>query len=125
MNATAQHPHILIVDDNEDATEVLALLIETDGFTAATACSLAEARAEVTRQRPALILLDLNLPDGSGMRLLAQLKADPATAAIHVVILSGMMEDHFKREAQALGALSFLVKPIGHEELTRVLDLAR
>ena len=104
---------------------MLALLIEMDGFTAATARTLAEAREQVARRRPALILLDLNLPDGSGMRWLAQIKADPATAAIHVVILSGMMEDRFKREAQALGALAFLIKPVGHEELTRVLNLAR
>lgn len=125
MNASAEFPHVLVVDDNLDAAEVLALLIETEGFTASTACTLAEARREIASRRPAVVLLDLNLPDGHGLSLLAELKAAPQTAGISVVVLSGMLDSQVKDEADRLGALAFLVKPFDHDQLSRLLHLAQ
>lgn len=125
MNADADLPHALVVDDNLDASEVLALLIEVENFSAATARSLALAREEIARQPPHLIFLDLNLPDGSGMNLLADMKADPRTADIQVVMLSGMLDPRLKEQARLLGASAFFTKPLAHEQLTAVLDAAR
>lgn len=125
MNAAAEFPHVLVVDDNQDAAEVLALLIEMEGFTVATAGTLAQGREQIARQRPDMILLDLNLPDGSGMNLLEEIKSDQATATINVVVLSGMVEARIKERAQLLGASAVLVKPLTHEQLTSVLCLAR
>ncbi|MGM9479595.1 response regulator [Roseateles sp. NT4] len=119
--AADELPHILIVDDNVDATEVLALLIEIEGFSVSTARTLAEGREQIVRQRPRLIFLDLNLPDGNGMSLLADVKADQMTAAISVVMLSGMMDDKIREEAHLLGADAFLVKPLEHDQMTALL----
>ncbi len=124
MTPSSELPHVLVIDDNQDATEVLAMLIEIEGWTVATARTLAQGRAQVDRRRPDLVLLDLNLPDGSGMKLLSELKADPATAAIPVVILSGMLDIRVKEETQHLGAADFLAKPFAQERLSRVLQLA-
>jgi len=122
MSAAADPlPHILIVDDNVDAAEVLALLIEMEGFSVSTARTLAEGREQIVRQRPRLIFLDLNLPDGNGMSLLADVKADQMTAAIQVVVLSGRMEDEVREEAHLLGAQAFLVKPLEHDRMTALL----
>lgn len=125
MNAAAEFPHVLVVDDNVDAAEVLALLIETEGFTASTARTLAAAREEMGRRHPDIVLLDLNLPDGHGMSLLADIKADPHKAGIHVIVLSGMLEESVRQEAQLLGAAAFLLKPFEHDQLTRVLGLVQ
>ena len=125
MNADFELPHVLVVDDNLDATEVLALLIEVENFTAATARTLALAREEIARRPPRLIFLDLNLPDGSGMNLLADVKADQHTAGIQVVMLSGMLDPRLKEQAHLLGASAFFTKPLAHEQLTAVLDTVR
>lgn len=125
MNSVPDLPHVLVIDDNLDATEVLALLIEVEGFSTATARTLAEGHAQLARQRPDLVILDLKLPDGSGLDLLAALKADPATASVQVVLLSGLINDQVREEAQRLGAAAFLSKPLEHEQLVAILDSVR
>jgi DNA-binding response OmpR family regulator len=124
MNAVVP-PHVLIVDDNVDAAEALALLIEIDGFTAATARTLKEAREQLLAQKPRVILLDVNLPDGNGLSLLSEVKSDLQTAHIAVVMLSGMADDALTNEAHLLGATAFLVKPLVHDRLVALLEAAR
>jgi two-component system response regulator AtoC len=125
MSIGSELPHVLVVEDNLDAAEVLALLIETEGFTADTARTLAEGREQIARRRPRIVFLDLNLPDGNGMDLLADVKADPSAAAIEVVMLSGMIDDKLKEQARLLGASDFVVKPLGHDQLTALLNRVR
>lgn len=125
MNVSSDPPHVLIVDDNLDASEVLAMLVEAEGFTAATARTLGEAREQIVAQRPRIVLLDVNLPDGNGLSLLAEIKDDQQTAGIGVVILSGMADDRLKQEAHLLGAAAVIAKPLDHEQLTALLDAAR
>jgi CheY-like chemotaxis protein len=125
MTAHAHLPHILIVDDNLDAAEVLAILVEGEGFTVATARSVVEARERIAAQRPGLILLDMTLPDGHGMDLLAEVKNNRVTAGIEVVIVSGMADERLREEARVLGASAFLVKPLDSARLMDVLDGAR
>lgn len=122
MNPASEFPHVLVVDDNVDAAEVLALLIETEGFTTSTARTLAAAREQMAAARPDIVLLDLNLPDGSGMSLLADIKADQHTAGVQVVVLSGMLDDKVREQAHLLGAAAFLLKPFEHDQLSRVLQ---
>ena len=125
MNADFDLPHVLVVDDNLDASEVLALLIEVENFSVATASTLALAREAIARRPPRLIFLDLNLPDGSGMNLLADVKANPCTAGIQVVMLSGMQDPLLKEQARLFGAWAFFTKPLAHEQLMAALDAAR
>lgn len=125
MTTSPETPLVLVVDDNHDAAEVLALLIETEGYRAGTACSLKAARERIVAERPDIVLLDLHLPDGSGMDLLTALKADPYTRAIGVVVLSGLLDDRVASQALALGAAAFLLKPFEHGQLSQALRLAR
>lgn len=125
MNVESDFPHVLIVDDNLDATEVLAILVEAEGFTAATARTVQEAREQIAAQRPRLVFLDVNLPDGNGLHLLAEVKGDLQTAGIVVVMLSGMQDVRLKEEAHLLGASAFFVKPLNQEQLTSALDAVR
>lgn len=122
MNTAVEIPLVLIVDDNQDASEVLALLIETRGFATATARTLAQARECLASRLPRLVLLDLNLPDGEGLRLLADAKADPRTAGVRVAILSGMIDDKTRAAAHQLGVVDYFVKPLVYEQLTVLLD---
>lgn len=125
MNADSDTPQVLVVDDNLDAAEVLALLIEVEGFATATARTLAQAREQIADQPPRLILLDVNLPDGNGLSLLADVKAEQRTADIEVVMLSGMMDARLQEEAHLLGASAFVTKPLAHEQLAALLAALR
>ena len=59
--------HALIVEDDADSAQMMAALVTTEGFSAATARSLHDARRQMALQQPDLVLLDLQLPDGNGM----------------------------------------------------------
>jgi CheY-like chemotaxis protein len=125
MKSADEFPHVLVVDDNADAAEVLALLIESDGFTVTTVQSLAEAREQIVRRAPDIVLLDLHLPDGPGLSLLAEIKASQRTAPIQVIVVSGMLEPSVREEAHLLGTTAFLVKPFEHDQLSRALQAAQ
>lgn len=114
-------PHVLVVDDNFDSAETLAILIEMEGFTAATAPSLRAAREELLRKTPRLVFLDLTLPDGSGLDLLTQTADMPDT---EVVVLSGSSDPLAAAEAVRRGAAAWLVKPADMQSLQVILDRA-
>jgi CheY-like chemotaxis protein len=76
----------------------------------------------VSRLHPDLVLLDLTLPDMSGEQVLAQLRADPATSAIPVIVVSGETDPSVHLRLLAQGASSCLTKPYEIEDLLRLVD---
>ena len=74
-------PRALIVDDDRSFQHGLAEVVEREGFKALTAGDLAEARAELAQGLPDAVLIDLNLPDGSGMELLDEFVWEPGLPA--------------------------------------------
>jgi CheY-like chemotaxis protein len=71
---------------------------------------------------PDLVLLDLHLPDISGERVLAQLRADPVTRGIPVVVITGNVDPALQRRVLAQGAQGCLVKPFEIHDLLRMVD---
>ena len=78
---------VLIVDDDQMNRELLGTVLKRAGYLAAHASSGAQALREVPEQHPDLILLDVNLGEMSGFDVCAQLKSQPATRAIPIIIL--------------------------------------
>ncbi len=72
------------------------------------------------RSQPALVLLDLKLPKVSGLEVLQRLKADEATRAIPVVVLTSSHQDRMIQECARLGAANYIIKPVDFEGLSRV-----
>ena len=118
------HPKsIMIVDDDEFVRDILTAAIESvDGFSVASFHSGIEAMREIVRLSPRLILLDLLLPDMDGLDLIRRIKAEPLTAGIPVIVLSGHDEPDIKRNALKTGASLFLTKPIGSAELRNHIE---
>lgn len=114
--------HLLVVDDEPHVGLLLRPLLEQSGFRLTTARTLAAARAALADTTAPLdgMLLDLHLPDGSGLDLLAELRDNAATRKLPVMVVTAEGEDHILREVTALGAL-LLTKPFSPTKLTRRL----
>jgi DNA-binding response OmpR family regulator len=102
--------HVLLVEDEPDIVTVLTDLLNTAGYDVTTTDSVFGAAALVRKVDPCVVLLDLGLPYRPGTSLLAELKADPRTADVPVLIISGLPETLTEeRRAQATAVLT---KPV-------------
>lgn len=111
----------LVVDDSKSARFALRRHLEGHAFKVDTADSAEEAYRFVQSQRPDLIFLDHIMPGVDGFEALRQLKQDPATAAIPIVICSSNEGEAFVAEARDQGAADVLPKPPTPAHLQRVL----
>lgn len=121
MPSVPAPPLILIVDDLIDAREMLGDCLERAGFRIALAGDGAEALVQARALLPALILMDLGLPVLDGRAATRQLKADPLTALIPVIALSGEAGDERIESARAAGCDVVVSKPYRPEDLVRVV----
>lgn len=108
---------VLLVDDEESVRGPLRDVLAEAGFSVAEAGSLAQARRAVQDSLPALIVLDLELPDGSGLDLCRELRGDPAWSQAPIVMLTGRRRLEQKVEGFAAGTDQYLVKPVDPREL--------
>lgn len=118
---------ILIVDDEPDVLTYLKAFFEDNGFRTLTAANGKEGFAAARAERPDLITLDITMPEESGVRMFRDLQADQDTAAIPVVMITGVSPD-FKRfietRRQVHPPEAYFEKPIDREELlTKVREL--
>ncbi|HVG06524.1 MAG TPA: sigma-54 dependent transcriptional regulator [Thermoanaerobaculia bacterium] len=111
-------PHALAVDDDPNFLSALAELIEGQGFTTNTACTLRDARAQVSHRTPDVALIDLYLPDGSGIELLKDLEIGSST---EVVLMTGHADVESAVQALRLGASDYLTKPLDIGRLKSIL----
>lgn len=117
--AAGKTPQIVIVDDNEYLAELLKARLEAERWQAHTFTKLADARRHFARRQADLILLDIELPDGSGLTILSELKQDPRTAAAPVIMLTASAKAEKVQRAIALGAVGYIVKPFNMERLVQ------
>jgi signal transduction histidine kinase/CheY-like chemotaxis protein len=115
--------HILVVDDNEDAAEMLSMLLELSGHHARTvndgAAALAAARASV----PEAIILDIGMPGMNGYDVARTLREDERFAKTALIALTGWGSREDKDKAMNAGFDFHLTKPVDAVEMTRVLSM--
>ena len=117
---------ILIVDDHEQNRELLEAYLEEVGCKVRVAGDGLQAMAEVAASQPDLIILDVMMPRMSGYQVCRQLKSDPATRDILVVMVTALSDIGDAERAVECGADDFLTKPVHKLELvTRVNVLLR
>lgn len=111
--------HALIVDDDVNAANALTELVANEGFTTSTANTLQEARRQMAIRRPDVVLLDLVLPDGSGMDLIQDVESRATT---EIVLITGHASLESSIEALRLGAADYLIKPLNLTQLQGILS---
>lgn len=121
-----QQAKILVVDDIAQNVKLLADLLAVKGYAVATASSGVEALAKVASEAPDLVLLDVMMPGMSGYDVCRQLRAQPATALLPIVLCTSLDPQQERINGIAAGADDFLGKPINQPELfARVASLLR
>jgi DNA-binding NtrC family response regulator len=110
--------HALLIEDDVASLEAMERLVQSKGFSTSTAQTLEQARREVDVQVPDLAVLDLDLPDGSGMDLIEELHAGFDT---EVVVVTGQGTIDSAVEAIHSGVIDFFTKPLDTERFERFL----
>jgi putative two-component system response regulator len=108
---------ILVVDDEGEIRAVLRKLLIHSGYQILEASTAEQALQQLRSSEPDLVLLDLGLPDRSGHEVLEQIRSDPATRLLPVVVLTGNATQDQKLRAIREGVTDFLSKPFSPEEL--------
>lgn len=111
---------ILICDDNELVLTMISFVLKAKGYVVETAVSTEEIYRKIESDRPALIFLDLNLPQDGGESVVHNLKRRPETQDIPIILFSA--EENLSEIASKLKVEGFLKKPFENEALLAIVD---
>jgi len=119
--------YILVVDDEPDDLETVAMMLESKGFEVGRAYDGIEAEESIKKRRPDLIVLDVMMPRKNGYTLCAELKAKEETRDIPIVLLTAVGEKvpdttYSHADGMSTEAEDYIAKPINTEELWQVVS---
>jgi DNA-binding response OmpR family regulator len=115
----AAEPLVLVVEDSDAIRAAFTILLEESGYAVAAAATGAEAVRLAGDRAPDLVLLDLGLPDIPGLDVLRRIRANPTTAHVPVVALTGRDDEADRGALLAAGCAAYLVKPVDTQQLIR------
>ncbi len=118
VSARPASERVLVVDDEPDIVALVAYHLARAGYRVSTAGDGAQAIAAAREERPALVVLDLMLPDVSGFEILEQLREHEETRDVAVLMLTARKEEPDRIRGLSLGADDYLTKPFSPQELT-------
>lgn len=121
-SAAGQPRTIMVVDDNVDALEAMAMTLEALGHTVITALDGAAAIVRAVKYKPELVLLDLGMPGMDGFEIAQRLRAIPELKGMKVVALTGYGQPADRSRTQAAGFDHHLTKPVDLNVLSQLLD---
>jgi CheY-like chemotaxis protein len=119
MLSPPSEKRVLLVDDNDDARELLAGLLAVQGYQVEAACDAAGALEIAARWQPQVIVLDLGLPEMDGWELARRLRKLEGLAKVRILALTGYGSERDRERSREAGIDEHLLKPIEISQLTR------
>jgi CheY-like chemotaxis protein len=115
-------PKILVADDSRFQAQLLVTTLREKGHSVVVAQDTVQAGMLALRELPDAMVLDVNMPGGSGIEVLKRLKRSLKTRNIPVIVVSGSCDQDVENVAMELGAARFLHKPVDTEQLCETLS---
>ncbi|MDJ0634798.1 MAG: response regulator [Xenococcaceae cyanobacterium MO_188.B29] len=112
---------VMIVEDSMTDMELLTLYLQKEGLSVMSATSGEDAQRKLEKHRPDLIVLDVILPGQSGFQLCRQLKSDPQTKGIPIVLCSTKNTEVDKQWGKMGGADAYITKPVDKDNLLNTI----
>ncbi len=117
---------ILIADDDRVLTGLLTARLKKDGFKVIVAFDAMQAIMAALRSPPAAVLLDVNMPGGTGLQVLRQLRNSIKTSQVPIIVISSSLEPETEKKVRELGADDYVPKPPDYEQLlAKIKQLVR
>jgi DNA-binding response OmpR family regulator len=121
---TSPQKTVLIIEDEADAAELFAEMMRVSGFRVLKTSSSTPALSLIATEKPDLIILDIMMPEVSGLDILRQMRQETALARIPVVVVSAKSMPADIRNGMEAGASTYLTKPVGFLELREAVERA-
>ena len=115
---------VLIIEDEADAAELFAEMMRVSGFRVLKTTSSKPALSLLSTEKPDIVILDIMMPEVSGLDILRQMRQEPALAEIPVVVVSAKSMPADIRIGMEAGASTYLTKPVGFLELKEAVERA-
>lgn len=106
---------ILLLDDNKDLLLIVQIILKGQGYTVVQACCVDEALQKIRIHQPSLIMMDVFIKEEDGREFCSQLKTDPSTSGIKIIMMSGIESEN--ANLRMIGADDFLAKPFDYNDL--------
>lgn len=113
---------VVVVEDEPDAAEMFAEMMRVSGFRVLKSSGSTTAIDLIRRERPSLVLLDVMMPDVSGLEVLRFMRREPGLKGIPVIVISAKSMPSDIRDGMEAGASLYLTKPVGFLELKRAVE---
>ncbi|MBT9385525.1 response regulator [Pseudooceanicola sp. CBS1P-1] len=113
---------VLVIEDEPNISEAIGFILSRDGWRVATHANGVDAVEAVQARKPDLVILDVMLPGRSGYDILRDLRADAATGALPVLILTARGQARERRLASEAGASHFMTKPFSNAEVLEAVN---
>ena len=114
-------PLVVVAEDDPIVAALVKAAVEAEGWDAVVAADAMQAVMFTVRADPAAVVLDIQMPAGSGVHVLRKLRSNAKTAGVPVVVLTGSTDPALPGEVRALGAAAFLPKPLDPDALRDAL----
>ena len=114
---------ILVVDDNADSVTIMRTILESHGYQVIAAGNGAEALEQVRKEKPDVVLLDVMMPQMSGMEVLQQIKEEAATGRLPVILVTARTRDDDVLSGYQFGADYYITKPFTPKQLLYGINL--
>lgn len=109
--------HVMLIEDEVNIAEAIRFILSRDGWKVSVETDGLQAMAAVAQGQPDLLILDLMLPGKSGLEILIELRADPGTAALPVLMLTAKGQGRDREAAERAGVSAFMTKPFDNSEM--------
>ena len=117
-----QQKTVMIIEDEPDAAEMFAEMMRVNGFNVIKMFASAPAIPMIAQEKPDLVILDIMMPDVSGLEVLRYMRREPELAPIPVIVVSAQSMPNDVRTGMDAGASLYLTKPVGFLDLKQAVE---